>query len=132
MASAIVCDNGHRDCSGCRKAAREISQSGALKPCHRCGSKRRYIVTHKYPYDRVTVEYEVLKVSALRSPLQAEEEGWDPMVFLMKNRKSSEKTIWPYYWTKDRNGKWANGQFPPLLSIEELKKVIKDFEQDCG
>lgn len=129
MSSQIVCDNGHRDYNSCRKAAREISQNGALKPCQRCGSNKRYIVSHDYPYDKVTVRYEVLKVFALRSPSQAEEEGWDPMVFLMKNLKNGEKTVWPYYWTKDRNGKWANGQFPPLLSIEELKKVIRHLEE---
>ncbi len=128
MASQIVCDNGHRDYSGCRKAARVISQNGVLKPCQRCGSNRRYVVSHEY--GKVTVHYEVVKVFALRSPSQAEEEGYDPMVFLMKNLKSGEKIVWPYYWKKARNGKWANGQFPPLLSIEELKTVIKHLDQD--
>jgi len=77
----------------------------------------------------VTAEYEVLKVYARFSAVEAEKEGWDPMVFLMKDRNSGKRIVWPYYWTKDRNGKWANGQFPPLLSIGELKKVIKSFEK---
>ena len=40
----------------------------------------------------------------------------------------SEMTIWPYYWTKNRLRNWANGQFPPLLSVQDLKNVMKKLE----
>lgn len=129
MASRIECDNGHRYSGTCREAAREISERGALERCPLCEKSKHYIVSHYYPYARVTVEYEVLKVYARHSRQEAESEGWDPMIFLMENRNNGEKIVWTYYWTKNRNGKWANGQFPPLLSIGELKKVINEFEK---
>ena len=129
MGTRIVCDGGHRHYGTKREAAREISQHGKLERCSRCGKNKRYIVSHYYPYDNVTAEYEVQRVYARFSATEADREGWDPMIFLMKDRNSGEKVVWPYYWTKDRNGKWANGQFPPLLSIGELKRVIQKFEK---
>lgn len=129
MASLIKCDNGHNDWGTRREAARKISQYGDLGKCSRCGENKHYIVSHYYPYDKATAKYEVLKVYMRFSDTEAEKEGWDPMVFLMKDLNSGEKIVWPYYWTKNRKGKWANGQFPPLLSIGELKKVIKSFEK---
>jgi hypothetical protein len=135
MASRIECDNGHRDYGTLREAARHISQNGALGKCPRCGATKRYIVSHYYPYDsivagrKVTAQYEVIRVWTRFSAAEAERQGWDPMIFLMRNLNSSEEVVWPYYWTKNRNKKWANGQFPPLLSIGELKRVINEFEK---
>ena len=68
MASRVICDNGHPDHSGIRKAAREIASNGVLKPCPHCGGSRRYVVTQTYPYHKITVEYEVLKARALPPP----------------------------------------------------------------
>lgn len=136
MSSKLVCDNGHRYYVTCREAARHISQHGALEKCSRCGTTLRYIVSHYYPYDsvvaehEVTAQYEVIRVWTRFSATEAESQGWDPMIFLMRNRNSGEEVVWPYYWTKNRNKKWANGQFPPLLSIRELKKAITKLENE--
>ena len=71
----------------------------------------------------------MLGVHAILSDAEAENQGWDPMILLMRQRGTGgEMTIWPYYWTKNRLGNWANGQFPPLLSIQDLKNVIKKLE----
>jgi len=129
MGSEVKCDGGHAYPRPRRKAAREICERGALMPCSRCGKDMRYLVSHTYPYHRVTVKYEVLRVLALFPADRAESEGYDPMMFIMKNPSSGKKTVWPYYWTKNRRGKWANGQFPPLLSVEGFKRAIEEFEE---
>ena len=51
------------------------------------------------------------------------------MFFLMKNTKDNGKVVWTYYWTKNRNRKWANGQSPPLLDIEDLRTALKEFDE---
>jgi hypothetical protein len=81
----------------------------------------------------MTIEYEVIGVYAVLAPAQAEREGHDPMVFLMENRENGERVVWPYYWTKNRYGRWANGQFPAILTIGDLKNAIKRFglTSDC-
>jgi hypothetical protein len=127
MGSEAKCDSGHTYPGPRRKAAREIYERGALMPCSRCGKDMRYFVAHTYPYHKVTVKYEVIRVLTLFPADRAESEGYDPMIFLMRNLSNGKKTVWPYYWTKNRRGNWANGQFPPLISVEDLKMVIKEF-----
>jgi len=61
MGSEVKCDAGHAYPGPRRKAAREICERGALMPCSRCGKDMRYLVSHTYPYHRVTVKYEVLR-----------------------------------------------------------------------
>jgi len=129
MASEMKCDNGHRYRRTCREAARHIAEHGDLGQCTRCGGQIRYIVSQSYPYSGETVEFDVLGVHTIFSSAEAEKQGWDPMVLLMKQRDAgNEMTIWPYYWTKNRLGNWHNGQFPPLLSLQDLKNVIKKLE----
>lgn len=127
MATRIERDKGHRDYRGCRINAREISQH-KMQSGSRCGAKKHYVVSHYYPSDKTEVEWEVISVYAPFSATGAEHEGWDPMIFLMKNRNSNEKVVWPYYWTKNRYGKWANGQFSPLLKLGQLKQALNKFE----
>jgi len=129
MASEVKCDNGHRYLGTRREAARQIAEHGDLGLCTRCGGQIRYVVSQSYPYSGETVEFDVLGVHTILSGDEAEKQGWDPMIILMKERgTASEMTIWPYYWTKNRAGNWANGQFPPLLSVKDLKNVMKKLE----
>lgn len=136
MASKIVCDNGHQYYGTRREAARHIMEHGALWKCSRCGATVKYIVSQYYPYDsavagqEVTAQFEVIRVWTRFPAAEAERQGWDPMIFLMRNLNSSEEVVWPYYWTKNRNMKWANGQYPPLLPIGELKKAISCLENE--
>jgi hypothetical protein len=90
----------------------------------------RYLVSHHYPYHRATVSYEVLKVLALFPADKAESEGYDPMILLLRNLATGRKMVWPYYWTKNRLGKWANGQYPPLLSVEDLRRATEEIEKE--
>ncbi len=127
MATWIECDNGHKDWKTSKRVApREIGEHGHLGLCPRCGAKKHYIVSHYYPYDAVTLRYEVVASRLRFSADEAESQGWDPMILLMKD-SNGDKVVWPYYWTKDRNGKWANGQYPPLLTIDELRAALQQF-----
>ena len=129
MVSQMKCENGHRYYRTCREAARQISEHGNLGHCTRCGEQIRYIISLSYPYSGETVEFDVLGVHTILSSSEAEEQGWDPMILLMKQRDAvNEMPIWPYYWTKNRVGNWANGQFPPLLSVQDLKSVMEKLE----
>ena len=79
------------------------------------------------PYENIKAKYEVTSVYTLLSATEAEKQGWDPMIFLMKSLDSGEVIVWLYYWTKNRHGEWSNGQFPLLLTIDHLKSAIKKF-----
>ena len=127
MPSRVVCDKGHGG-GRCREAAIEMAKLGRLQECERCGQPRRYFVRQTYANYETTVEHEVERVARLFSDSEAEDSRYDPMLFLMRNRDTNEQSVWPFYWGIDRNGRWRVGQFPPLLSVEELKKMIQSLE----
>ncbi len=127
MPSWVACDNGHQGWY-CRNTAIELSKNGKLEPCVNCGASRRYIVSQTYANIDETHEYELEKVARLYSDEDAEEGGYDPMIFLLRQRKTGEKAVWPFYWGKDRKGHWRVGQFPPLFSVGEMEKLLQFFE----
>lgn len=134
MGQKIECVNGHPRPGSTRSGARELVERGTLAVCPRCGEPMHYFVGHSYPYRNVTREYDVVKVRVLRSEAQAEEEGYDPMMFLLRDCREHSLTVWGWYWTKNKKGKWASGGSPPLLTIDELAAVVREFQatQDSG
>ncbi len=126
MPSRVVCNAGH---SGglCQDAAIEISVNGHLGNCA-CGEQRRYLVSQHYPFYDVTREYELESVKRIHTDEQAEEEGYDPMVFVLRDRHDNNLLIWPFYWTKNRHQRWHVGQFPPLLPVEPLRQLLSELE----
>lgn len=129
MPSVVMCDRGHRG-GLCRDAAIELSRGGSLAACSRtgCDAPRRYIVRQFYANLGEWHEWEVERVARLSNDKDASEEGYDPMIFLLRHRKTGEKVVWPFYWGLDRSGRWRVGQFPPILSLEHLKRLIQALE----
>jgi hypothetical protein len=126
MPSKVTCDNGHKG-GRCRQAAIGISANNALGNCS-CGAQKRYLVTQFYPFYSATHEYEVVQVRRINNNEVAEAEGYDPMVFLLRDRENGSLVVWPFYWIKNRHGRWHVGQFPPLLPIEPLRQLLADIE----
>jgi hypothetical protein len=44
------------------------------------------------------------RVARLYSDREAEKWRYDPMLFLLVNRKTRRREVWPFYWGKDRSG----------------------------
>jgi hypothetical protein len=127
MPQLVQCEVGHRIKETHRATARRFSEKRDLGQCY-CGKSIQYKVTQKDPSDGKIRTYNILRVKTLLSREAAEKQGWDPMVFLLKNQETETIVMWPYYWKKDRNKKWANGQYPPLLKISDMEQVIKEFK----
>jgi len=45
------------------------------------------------------------------------------MLFVLRRQDADERLIWLFYWTLNRHGGWHVGQFPPLLSLDEFKRL---------
>jgi hypothetical protein len=73
-------------------------------------------------------EHEVVEVIRLRTGEDAEEEGYDPMIFLLRHREKGTHSVWPFYWGRDRKGRWRVGQFPPILEVNELKEALNKIQ----
>jgi hypothetical protein len=126
MPSWVACDNGHWG-GYCRHAAIELSKNGNLQPCENCGAQRHYFVSQTYANIDETHEYELVRVARLYSDEDSEKSGYDPMIFLLLHKETGEKAIWPFYWGKDRKGRWRVGQFPPLFSVGEMEKLLQSL-----
>jgi hypothetical protein len=58
----------------------------------------------------------------------AQEEGYDPFLFLLENADDpNDVKVWPFYWIKNKHGKWHVGQFPPLLSRDQLNSLLSQL-----
>lgn len=128
MGQHVRCEDGHKIDQAHRISARKFGESGNLGVCH-CGKSLRYTVSQYDPSEGVTRKYDVLKVKSLLAEDVAEKRGWDPVIFLLRNQKTGTTRMWPYYWKKDRNQKWANGQYPPLLNMDVLEQTIVEFRK---
>ena len=139
MGIVIKCKSGHEPSSYYGETKRELvrafAQFGTMKACParkgRCGEDRNLLVVHKAP-GKLEHTYTVIAVRPVYTSEAAEYRGRDPMVFLLHNRDSGEYGLWTYYWIKDRNGDWANGQFPPLFlgeEAEQLRASINDMRR---
>jgi hypothetical protein len=126
MPSHVLCENGHRY-GLCRDAAIEIAERGSLSTCKICGKSVHYIVEQKYPRIQLIGRWELIRVARIYDEKDATEEGYDPMIFLLRDQTGYE-AVWPFYWVKSsKTGRWIVGQFPPIMpgdkTIEALKKL---------
>lgn len=129
MPSRVICDSGHAG-GLCRPAATRLSEQGSLGSCRQpsCNAPVRYLVTQHYANLDEEHEHEVVKVIRLRTPSDVEEEGYDPMIFLLQHRETGKRVVWPFYWGRDKKGKWRVGQFPPLLGLDEMREALMKID----
>ncbi len=107
-----------------------MTKEGTLGLCSRpgCGAPVRYLSRHYYANIGEHHEYELEKVVRLYSDEEADEEGYDPMLFRLRHRETERRVVWTFYWGKDKKKKWRVGQFPPLLSMDDLKRLLQELE----
>jgi len=126
MGIVIKCRAGHRQSNHetIRELALRFAEFGTLGPCPegrgRCKEVRDFSVVQT-TVDSAKRDYEVVSVYPTCSLEDAEKSGREVIVFLLKDRSSGRHSLWTYYWVKNRHGKWANGQFPPLFSQKEAE-----------
>jgi hypothetical protein len=130
MPSSVECENGHW-ASNCRVAAILIAEGRSLPVCSRadCGARTRYVIRQEYP-DKGGAEYELVAVARLYDEGKAESEAYDPMLFALRDRATQRRYVWPFYWTKNRHGRWHVGQFPPILMAEEFQRLLTQLPPD--
>jgi len=139
MPTEIICKSqrAHKGNESIYEAAKCLAEKGSLPLCEKrvthggvCGEPRSMKMRQEYPWEKnppKTHEYDVIKVVRLFSrDEEAKIEHFDPMIFVM--RESDEKKteyLWFPYWTESRNGNFLWGQFPPMLTIDQLQQLMK-------
>jgi hypothetical protein len=85
-------------------------------------------VTHDKP-DGSEDNYTVVRVARLFSEAEAEEEGYDPMGWVLRENDGGE-VLQLVYWTKNRNKQWWWGQNPPVLGAKHLRTLLRRLDID--
>jgi len=137
MGIVVRCRAGHKSSSRetMRELAHRFAEFGTLGPCPegrgRCKEVRDFSVVHTTAGEGKR-DYEVVSVRPTRPLEDADRIGRDVIIFLLRDRNSGAHSLWTYYWVKNRHGKWANGQFPPLFSqrdAEILRTCVDDVQR---
>ncbi|MBN1151674.1 MAG: hypothetical protein JXA58_00555, partial [Dehalococcoidia bacterium] len=109
-----------------RELARKYAECASLGPClamNGCCGEERDLTVVDQTSDEMQHTHDVIAVRAVYSLERAEQIGRDVIVFQLRDRTSGAYSLWTYYWTRDRHGKWVDGRFPPLFSPEEAATV---------
>jgi hypothetical protein len=123
MPSKILCDKSHEWGGNRRDAAIEIAKRGALSSCE-CGAPKHWYLEHYYPNWEAEAKQEVVHVERLWDDEEADEERYDPMLFVIRNSKDNHYAILLQYWV-NVEGSWKYGQYSPQLRWKELDTLVR-------
>lgn len=113
-------------------AAKTLAAGRPLPSCPKCHEPRSIRIEQRYPYPPEKSSrphiFDVNGVVRLFTDEEAErqEPPFDPMMFFMHELDTENDYVWPIYWTKNREGDWWWGQFPPVLTIDQLRLLMNE------
>lgn len=112
------------------EAAKILSVGGSLPCCPDCRGPLTIRIRQQYPIERPSGkshEYVVDRVTRVYSDVEAEQQAppFDPMMFFIHEVGTDRQFLWPIYWTKDERGRWAWGQYSPMMTPDELQRLMR-------
>ena len=136
MPSRIECENHHRASIRIQDAAIALSRSReGLGKCRTCGKSFQWIVELRHANDsnvgqlhRHNVEGTVRLGTRL-----ADAEGYDPFLILLRKAEGPEagrEELWPIFWAPGRKHRSLYGQFAPMLTREEWRRLFQALDPD--
>jgi hypothetical protein len=130
MASRISCPNGHLTKGiSIWEAAVALSEGRAIGVCKKCGKGLHYRIDHTYANDPSGKEYGFIVTRAVRLGTRlADDENYDPFVLVLREIETGKEQILPTFWAYGQSNTQRGGQFPPLLSLEEWKRLFRRLD----
>lgn len=129
MASRISCPNGHLTRTiSTWEAALALSEQRAIGVCKKCGKALHYRIDHTYANDPDGKEYGFIVTRAVRLGTRLADDDYDPFLLVLREIETGKEQILPTYWANDRGKTQRGGQFPPLLSFEEWKRLFRRLD----
>jgi len=140
MSTTVFCTKCEERYTGMNihEAAKVLADGRLLDLCPKCHGPRSIRIEHKYPYppekSSEPHKFDVTKVNRLFTDEEAEkqEPPFDSMMFFMHEVGTENDYIWPVYWTKNRRGDWWWGQFPPVLTIDQLRLLMNERKDSAN
>ena len=130
MASKICCANNHASKAvSMWDAAVAVSQGRSIGACKKCGKELQYRIEHAYASDSNRKDKWFVVTTAVRlGPKMAGGESFDPFLLVLRDAQNGAEQVLPTYWTYGRDRAQRGGQFPPVLSLEEWKKLFRSLD----
>lgn len=130
MPSRICCPDGHSTkVISIHEAAIAVSDGRVIGVCNKCGKELQYRIDHVYANDPRAKEYTFAVTRAVRLGTRlADEEHYDPFLLVLREIETDKEQILPTFWAYGQNNTQRGGQFPPLLTLEEWKRLFSQLD----
>jgi hypothetical protein len=130
MPSRICCPNNHSSRSvSIHEATIALSEGREIGVCKKCGKELQYRFDYVYTHDpkRKKYSFVVTRVARLGARL-AEGENYEPLLLALRDSKTSREQVLPTFWAQGKSTMERGGQFPPLVTLEEWKTLIRQLD----
>jgi len=130
MSSRICCPDDHSTKGiSIHEAAIAVSEGRAIGVCKKCGKELQYRIDHVYPNDPRKKRYTFAVTRAVRFGTRlAGDENYDPFLLALRDIQTGKEQILPTFWAYGQGNTQRGGQFPPLLSLGEWKRLFRRLD----
>jgi hypothetical protein len=111
------------------EAAIAVSEGRAIGVCKKCGKELQYRIDHVYANDPSRKQYGFIVTRAVRLGTRvADGENYDPFLLVLREIETGKEQILPTFWAYGQSNTQRSGQFPPLLRLEEWKRLFRELD----
>jgi len=130
MTSRISCPNGHSTRTiSIWEAAVALSEQRAIGVCKKCGKGLHYRIDHTHVNDPGAKERGFIVTRAVRLGTRlAGDEDFDPFLLVLREIETGKEQILPTFWVTGGDKTQRGGQYTPLLSLEEWKRLFRRLD----
>jgi hypothetical protein len=130
MPSRISCQRNHTTKAiSFYDAAIALSEGRPVGVCKKCGSDLEYRVDHTYTNDPNEKKRAFAVTRAVRLGTRlADDENYDPFLLVLRDIETGKQQILPTFWFRGQSNTQRGGQFPPLLTFAEWKRLFGQLD----
>ncbi len=130
MPSRICCPENHLSKAMLiHDAAIALSEGRALGVCKKCDKELQYRIDRVYANEPSAEEHGFIVTRAVRLGTRlADGENYDPFLLVLREIRTGKERILPTFWTHGQNNAQRGGQFSPLLSLGEWKRLFRRLD----
>ena len=130
MPSRICCPDDHQTKGiSIHDAAIAVCEGRAIGVCKKCGKELQYRIDHVYANDPSKKEHGFIVTRAVQLGTKlAGGEKYDPFLLVLREIGTGKEQIFPRFWAHGRNNTQRGEQVPPLLRLEEWKRLFRQLD----
>jgi DUF2934 family protein len=130
MPSRIYCKQGHSTKAiSVYDAAIALAEGRPMGVCKKCGNDLEYRMEHPYAGDRDEQEHGFTVTGAVRLGTRLTgDDNCDPFLLVLRDMETGKQQVLPTFWFRGQGKTPRGGQFPPLLTLAEWKRMFGQLD----